>query len=108
MDMETAEGIIDQIDTTELVDLKKDLVESAGRYARLRALWYIADTQGRTALDAERTRAHDVFIDSCNILSRNMMKQGEDNSWRRILGDNRGEIGDFACFLLCILGLRAR
>jgi len=55
-----------------------------------------------------KTVSHDAFIDSCNILSRNMAKAGEDNSWREVLGDNRKEIGDFACYLSCILGIKAR
>jgi len=49
--------------------------------------------------DKSRTIAHDIFIDCCNIFSRNMAKNGEDVSWRNKLGDNRQTIGDFACFV---------
>ena len=53
----------------------------------------------RNAIDDERTRSHNAFIDNCNILSRNMGKSNEDNSWRSKLVEGRVAIGDFACFL---------
>ena len=56
---------------------------------------------------AERIAAHEALIDACDILSRAMGRSGEDNSWRRLLGDDRREVGDFACFVHCNLGLRA-
>ncbi len=52
--------------------------------------------------------AHNTLIDNCNILSRNMAKKSGDVSWREVLGDDRREIGDFACYLHCILGLSAK
>lgn len=36
-----------------------------------------------------------------------MKKQGEDASWWEQLGQNRQRIGDFACYIHCILGLKA-
>ena len=59
-------------------------------------------------MERRRTAAHDRLIDACNILSRQMAKEGEDNSWRADLGEDRRRIGDFACMLHCLLGLRAR
>ena len=56
----------------------------------------------------QRTAAHDRFIDTCHILSRNMRARGEDKAWRSLLGEDRKEIGDFACHLTAILGVRAR
>jgi hypothetical protein len=37
-----------------------------------------------------------------------MIKIGEDASWRKILGNDRIAIGDFACFINLILGIKAR
>ncbi len=37
-----------------------------------------------------------------------MAKAGEDVAWRTVLGEDRKNIGDFACYLHCILGLRSR
>jgi len=37
-----------------------------------------------------------------------MGKAGEDNSWRMKLGDDRKDLGDFACYLHCLLGILSR
>lgn len=42
--------------------------------------------------DLNRRRAHDVFIDSVNILSREFKRAGLDNSWRRNIGLNRNSV----------------
>jgi hypothetical protein len=55
-----------------------------------------------------RTAAHNAFIDSCNILSRQMAKSEESTAWRGTLGTDRREIGDFACFIALFVGLAAR
>ncbi len=62
----------------------------------------------RLAADRQRTAAHNAFIDAANILSRAMGQAGQDNEWRRVLGDDRKVIGDFACFLVAHLGVLAR
>ena len=51
--------------------------------------WALASMAERRATDATRTKAHDSFINSCNILSRNMVKNGEEIDWRYELGDDR-------------------
>jgi len=58
-------------------------------------------------MERHRTATHDTLIDACDILSRNMKKSGEDASWRALLKE-RKEIGDFACYIHCVLGLAAR
>jgi len=93
---------------TSLSPLADDLLRRAIRYAHLRAEWFLADLDARKAMDATRTRAHDAFIDACNILSREMNKAGEDNGWRRALGYDRQVIGDFACYLHCFIAIEAR
>jgi hypothetical protein len=91
-----------------------DLLRAATRYANLRAQWALT-TPGkeRDGYDRQRTLAHNVFIDSCNAMSRAMASQGLDIAWRKQLGDHytregRKVIGDFACFIHCLLGLLAR
>lgn len=91
-----------------LSDLQHDLFRAAVRYANLRAQWCLEDFESRREMDDERTRAHNAFIDSCNILSRNMAREGLDTSWRADLGDDRKTIGDFACYVHTYLGLSAR
>ncbi len=98
--------IFKQITASKLIDLKEDLVEKGIQYARIRTDWHLSDLEKRKEMDQRRSISHDVFIDSCNILSRNMEKNGEEISWRMELGNNRKEIGDFACYLHCILGLK--
>jgi len=88
-------------------EIRADLLDCAIRYAHQRAKWGLADRETRALSDAERTRAHNVFIDACNILSRAMVRNGHDVTWRRALGDDRGRIGDVACYLHCIIALRA-
>lgn len=59
-------------------------------------------------LDAARTIVHNRFIDSCNILSREQAKIGEDNSWRNAIGMERKLIGDWACWVSCFIGIGNR
>jgi hypothetical protein len=103
-----AQQIYNKLNTTKQNKLKNDLIEAAFIYARIRAGWYLMDDEERKVNDEARTRAHDAFIDCCNILSREMNKAGEDADWRLFLGTDRKEIGDFACYLHCIIGLNGR
>lgn len=91
-----------------LDELRPDFLERAVRYARLRTDWELVDAGGRAEIDEPRRLAHNAFIDACNILARAMRQQGLDATWREQLGDDRRDIGDFACFVHCFLGLAAR
>ena len=108
MDFNKAQAILKQMEATQLIELKSSLINYAIRYSRLRTDWLMADLKTRKDMEEIRVRAHNALIDSCNILSRNMVKLGEDNFWREQLGEERQEIGDFACYLHCIYGLQAR
>ena len=108
MDHDMARRMYEAISQTQGQDLLRDLTIQAHRYSQLRVKCALATIDERREIDDERTRAHNAFIDQCNILSRNMGKAGEDNKWRRVLGDDRKEIGDFACHLVCIVGISAR
>ena len=93
---------------TSCAEAMHELLNAANRYARLRADWALLDRAGRVARDRERFSAHEVLLDAFNILSRAMLRAGENNEWRGDLGTERGFIGDVACHLHCMLGLSAR
>lgn len=105
---ETAKHCYMLILESELTALRKELFGKALEYARIRAQWMVSSLEQRKDIDQHRTLAHNSFIDACNIMSRNMAKSDEDNSWRADLGDDRNIIGDFACYIHCILGIEAR
>ena len=106
--MHTAEEIYSGINSTKLADLRLELIKSAVNYARMRTDWELAFSGERSAMNSDRTICHNALISNCDILSRNMRNAGENIEWRRTMGDDRKEIGDFACLLHCILGINAR
>lgn len=69
MNYEIVKIILKQIETTKREDLKNDLIQKAVRYARIRADYQLAPSESRNEIGSLRTRAHDAFIDSCNIFS---------------------------------------
>lgn len=91
-----------------LTELKDDFLSSATRYARIRVDWHLSDRDVRTDMDDMRSRSHDAFIDACNALSRTMVTEGLEISWREKLGVDRKVIGDFACYIHAYLGILAR
>jgi hypothetical protein len=107
MNHDAANAIFQSIKTKE-AELKHALVLCAVRYARSRADWRMADPHDRRAMDSARTAVHNALIDAANILSRAMVKAGENVAWRRKLGDDRKEIGDWACHIHAQLGIEAR
>ena len=108
MNLIQAQTIYTTLTNSQHQVLAKSLLKAAVRYARMRVDWYLFDVEQRMELDAERTAAHNAFIDTCNIMSRNMAKAGEDISWRTAISNDRKIIGDFACLLHAVMGLMAR
>ena len=108
MTNELAKRLFDEINKTSLHSIKEDLINYAVEYSRIRVDWYLAEEVEKDEMENLRRAKHNAFIDSCNILSREMIKAGEDASWRKVLGNDRIAIGDFACFINLILGIRAR
>jgi hypothetical protein len=109
MDVLHAARIWDRIERSAVAgDRCRSWLEAAVRYAEFRVAWGMVDASGRKAMDPSRTTAHNVFIDECNILSRAMAAAGESNGWRAEIGTDRKEIGDFACLLHAVIGIRAR
>lgn len=107
MNYEVAIALFENIKTSQ-THLRHDLTLCAVRYARLRTDWRLAVLHERRAMNSARTAAHNALIDAANILSRAMVKAGEDATWRRRLGDDRQEIGDWACHVHARLGIEAR
>ena len=103
-----AAEIYERINRSKLQDLKDDLIIAAARYADIRVHSLPLFASETSCSDADRTRAHNVFIDTCNILARNMEKIGENAGWRQTLADDRKTIGDLASYIHCFLGLEAR
>ena len=89
-------------------ELKSEFYLAASKYARIRVDWYFSSIVDRSEMESSRSRAHDSFIDSCNALSRYMQKSDLNNSWRKQIGSDRRDIGDFACYIHAWLGLKAR
>ena len=108
LSLSQARSCYDQINQSSLNSLKNAVFRQAIDYAQLRCQWQLLDRQQRQEIDERRTIAHNTFIDSINILSRNMAKQGEDINWRATLGDDRKIVGDFACYIVLFLSLQAR
>lgn len=108
MSIEDATQIFNRLNSSQHKNLVQTLIKNAIRYSRLRVDWFLSDFEGQTELDDERTYAHNAFIDSCNILSRNMQLSGEDYTWRAAIGKDRKQIGDFACLIHAVIGLKAR
>ena len=88
--------------------LYREFLLLAVRYARARTDWRLALVDERRAMDAERSTSHNALIDASNILSRACGRAGRPNDWRRKLGEDRKDIGDFACHVHAILGVEAR
>lgn len=108
MDFTDAIKIYEAIRRSQWTSLADDLVGAAVKYARIRTDWALSSADERREMDEARSRAHKAFIDWFNSLIRNMVKYGEDNSWRTRLGDGRKKIGDFAFQLHCLIGILAR
>ena len=106
LDYQTAYQAFTVVQNSKLAELRKSLYKAAVHYATIRAEWEFQSIDDR--VDAARTIVHNRFIDSCNILSREQAKIGEDNSWRGAIGTDRKLIGDWACYLSCFIGIRNR
>jgi hypothetical protein len=108
MTLDETRAIYAQMKASSCQLLVEGLVKAAVTYSRIRVDWLLAAQEERRGMDDGRTRAHTAFIDACNILSRNMQAAGEDHAWRARIGEDRRAIGDFACYLHCLLGIMAR
>jgi len=59
-------------------------------------------------MDEARSIAHNTFIMNCDIMARSMASKGEPAYWRKNISDDRKVIGDFACSLVALIGIKNR
>ena len=80
----------------------------AVKYAQERANWALLEAQQRAEADGGRTAIHNAFIAALNILTRYVKSMGNEAEWEPILGEDRKEIGDLACYVHCALSIESR
>jgi len=108
MELNEAMQIFKVLDGSKHTQLFVTLMERAIIYSRIRVDWYYARLDEQLDLDYNRTIAHDEFIISCAALYHKMRESGEDTKWRITIGSDRKSIGDFACLLHAVIGIKAR
>ena len=108
MELNQAMQIFEKLEGSKHTQQFNTLMERAIIYSRIRVDWYYAELNEQFELDYDRTVAHDEFISSCAVLSQKMKETGEDSKWRFAIGQDRKSIGDFACLLNAVIGIRAR
>jgi len=104
MNYDGAKEIFKSISGSRCQDEWRDLINKATIYARVRVDWLKAEQKERHLLGEERSAYHDALIASCQTMADAMTNAGEDTNWRQLLGNDRKGVGDFACFVHCILG----
>lgn len=85
-----------------------EVMQLAILYARARVDHLIAAPETQNELAAKRSAVHNALIAACDALAAAMAAAHEDTLWRETLGTDRKDIGDFACFVHCRLGIEAR
>jgi hypothetical protein len=108
IDYHIARELFQAISISKCQDRWRDLLAKAATYARIRVDWILADKAKQSAMGEQRTAHHNAFIAACDELAEVMTDAGEETAWRERLGEDRKIIGDFACFVHCILGQIAR
>ena len=93
------------IKASSLEILRKEFFKYCAEYAQVRTQWSFLTKEERLERNQSRTLKHNALISSANALSRNMVQNEEDASWRAELGTDRRRIGDFACYVACFIGL---
>lgn len=112
--LEKADEILSRIEASldkndeDAMELYNDFLEGAVAYANVRAGWLLLSNDEKMDQDKGRTYKHDSVINRVNILARYFEKTGKEVSWREDLGESRKAIGDFACYVSLVYGLRAR
>lgn len=112
--LEKADEILSRIEASldkndeDAIELYNDFLEGAIAYANVRAGWLLLSNDEKMEQDKGRTYRHDSVINRVNILARYFEKTGKEVSWREELGESRKAIGDFACYVSLVYGLRAR
>jgi len=107
MEIKEALQICESLNNPKYQKPFQKMMECAIVYARIRVDWYFAEDE-QVELDIERTAAHNAFIQTCDQLSLVMKENGDNTGWRFAIGSDRKSIGDFACLIHAIIGIKAR
>jgi len=108
MELAEATEIFELLQSSKHKQEFDDLLTCGVQYARIRTDWYLAAAKGLVVEENERAYAHDDFIACCAELSQKMKESGEPTQWRFRIGRDRKSIGDFACLMHAVLGIKAR
>ena len=98
----------------EAMELYGDLIDTAVKYAEIRARWMRFSREEKMEIDPLRTSHHDSLIIHFNMLARYLRMQGKEAAWRDQLGYeeddryNRKKIGDFGCYIVFVNSLGVR
>ena len=98
----------------DAIELYEDLIDTAVKYAEIRARWMRFSREEKMEIDSLRTSHHDSLIIHFNMLARYLRMQGKEAAWRDQLGYeeddrfNRKTIGDFGCYIIFVNSLCAR
>lgn len=108
-----AEEFLSQIEKTDSRDplfqeLFGEFLRTAKEYTDMRFEWHFMSLEDTMERDSYRTTLHNAFIDSLNILTKYLQKQGIETLWRESLGSDRKRIGDLANLIVSIIAIRNR
>ena len=98
----------------DAIELYEDLIDTAVKYAEIRARWMRFSREEKMDIDSLRTSHHDSLIIHFNMLARYLRMQGKEAAWRDQLGYeeddryNRKKIGDFGCYIVFVNSLGVR
>ena len=84
------------------------MTQLAIEYARLRVDHLIAAPDKQSQLGHHRSKIHNALIAACDALAQAMEAAHEDTLWREAIGQDRKDVGDFACYVHCIMGIESR
>lgn len=99
---------------SDALELYDELVETATRYASLRAQWLLLSREEKQDKDSSRSACHNSLIVKFNQLARFLKMQGKTAAWRDTLGYEeddkyyRKRIGDFGCYIVFINSISSR
>ena len=84
------------------------LIPKAVEYSDYRSRWLGMSTIEQNNIERDRACNHDIFVDTKNDLGKYMLDHNMDITWTILLGEDRKNIGDFACYLSYVQGIKAR
>lgn len=109
------EDLLSEIDDDpDTIELYKELIDAATKYAAIRAKWGRMTREEKMDADSLRTSHHNSVIIHFNMLARYLRIQGKKAAWRDALGDDEGNryyrktIGDFGCYIVFVNSICAR